>query len=280
MASSTLLRRFTPHCKLVRTSHTGPGSNLTGKFPLNAKPASLTPKSMTSKRSLQSIAHLKNAKQVTKSNLFDPIDAGAKRISTDPCLSAVTLGELREAKHQSLKLQGRILRWIWEGESWSVFAENNVQITKVKLLPCFRTLKIYWSSTGVPYIDKMIQKSLDESVSIEIEERMKYHEDYQGTRLPDIEFVADMSQAHASDFACGRHMQHPNRLNRTSAELSTDELFQMQNISGISSLKALEPITVNGGFGVLEEDYIEKSDIHGLDYESVMTKILQGDVFP
>merc|ERR1712212_703449 len=40
MASSTLLRRFTPHCKLVRTSHTGPGSNLTGNFPLNAKPAS------------------------------------------------------------------------------------------------------------------------------------------------------------------------------------------------------------------------------------------------
>lgn len=281
MASTTLFRRITPRCNLVRSSHTSSrNSNLTGIFPLPAKTASLTPKPLTSKRSLQSIAHLKNATKLTKSNLFDPIDAGSKRVSTDPCLFAVTLGELREAKYQSKKLQERILRWIWEGESWSVFAENNVQITKVKLLPSLRTLKIYWSATGVQYIDKLIQKSLDESVSLEIEERMKYHKDYQGSRLPEIEFVADMSQAHASEFARGGHMQHPYRLNRTSSKQSTEELFQMQNITGISSLKALEPITANGGNGsgvLLEEDYIEKSEIHGLDYNTVMAQLLQED---
>jgi len=269
MASSTLFRIIIPRPNLVRKSHTNSrNSNLSGNFPLSAKNTSLAPKSLTSKRTLQSVAHLKDSKKIYKNKLFDPIAAGAKRISTDPYLSAVTLGELRDAKHLSQKLQERILRWIWEGESWSVFAENDVQITKVKLLPGLSKLKIYWSATGVEYVDKMIQISLDESVSFDIEERMKYHEDYQGIRLPEIEFVADLSQVHASEFAHGRHMQHPNR---------SDELSQLQSITGIQSLKALEPITVNGsnGYGILEEDYTEKSEIHGLDYDAVMTKILQ-----
>merc|ERR1739838_423906 len=67
--------------------------------------------------------------------------------------SDFTLGELRDAKFQSQKLQEKILRWIWEGESWSVFAENDIQITKVKLLPNFSTLRIHWSATGVQYTD-------------------------------------------------------------------------------------------------------------------------------
>jgi len=250
----------------------------------------MTTKSLTSKRNLQSFAHLKDSKKLSKSNLFDPIAVGAKGISTDPCLSAVTLGELRDAKHQSQKLQERILRWIWEGESWTVFAENEVQITKVKLLPNLRTLKIYWSATGAPYIDKMIQKSLDESVSVEIEERMKYHEDYQfrhesarpstedfnGSRLPEIQFVADMSQAHAAELASGNHLQHPSRLDSISLKQSSEELAHMQCMTGISSLKAVEPICCDGenGSGDFEE-VTEKSEIHGLDYESVLAKLLQ-----
>jgi len=236
----------------------------------------MTTKSLTSKRNLQSFAHLKDSKKLSKSNLFDPIAVGAKGISTDPCLSAVTLGELRDAKHQSQKLQERILRWIWEGESWTVFAENEVQITKVKLLPNLRTLKIYWSATGAPYVDKMIQKSLDESVSVEIEERMKYHEDYQGSRLPAIQFVADMSQAHAAELASGNHLQHPSRLDSISLKQSSEELAHMQCMTGISSLKAVEPICCDGenGSGDFEE-VTEKSEIHGLDYESVLAKLLQ-----
>lgn len=236
----------------------------------------MTTKSLTSKRNLQSFAHLKDSKKLSKSNLFDPIAVGAKGISTDPCLSAVTLGELRDAKHQSQKLQERILRWIWEGESWTVFAENEVQITKVKLLPNLRTLKIYWSATGAPYIDKMIQKSLDESVSVEIEERMKYHEDYQGSRLPEIQFVADMSQAHAAELASGNHLQHPSRLDSISLKQISEELAHMQCMTGISSLKAVEPICSDGenGSGDFEE-VTEKSEIHGLDYESVLAKLLQ-----
>jgi len=236
----------------------------------------MTTKSLTSKRNLQSFAHLKDSKKLSKSNLFDPIAVGAKGISTDPCLSAVTLGELRDAKHQSQKLQERILRWIWEGESWTVFAENEVQITKVKLLPNLRTLKIYWSATGAPYVDKMIQKSLDESVSVEIEERMKYHEDYQGSRLPEIQFVADMSQAHAAELASGNHLQHPSRLDSISLKQSSEELAHMQCMTGISSLKAVEPICCDGenGSGDFEE-VTEKSEIHGLDYESVLAKLLQ-----
>lgn len=236
----------------------------------------MTTKSLTSKRNLQSFAHLKDSKKLSKSNLFDPIAVGAKGISTDPCLSAVTLGELRDAKHQSQKLQERILRWIWEGESWTVFAENEVQITKVKLLPNLRTLKIYWSATGAPYIDKMIQKSLDESVSVEIEERMKYHEDYLGSRLPEIQFVADMSQAHAAELASGNHLQHPSRLDSISLKQKSEELAHMQCMTGISSLKAVEPICCDGenGSGDFEE-VTEKSEIHGLDYESVLAKLLQ-----
>merc|ERR1712142_1099922 len=86
--------------------------------------------SLTSRRSLQSIAQTKDVKGRRRHAINDAIDVGAKNIASDPCLSSVTLGELREAKYLSQKLQEKIMRWIWEGESWSVFAENDIQITR------------------------------------------------------------------------------------------------------------------------------------------------------
>lgn len=288
MASLTTIRCFSPQCKLVRHSHTSAGnSNFKGNFPLSAK-TSVTQitqnvKPLTSKRNLQSFAQLKNANKLRKSKIFDPIAVGAKSISTDPCLSAVTLGDLRDAKQQSQKLQERILRWIWEGESWAVFAENQVQITKVKLLPNFMALKIYWSATGVDYVDKMIQRLLNESAAIEIQERMQCHADYQGIRLPAVEFIADLSQIQACELATGEHSQHPDNqhlqyLNKQQlSPQNSEELFHMHKLTGITSLKVVEDNSAKYSvdFGREEDRFAEKSQVHGLDYQSVMAKILK-----
>ena len=129
MASSMLTKKlFSSVNQFVRFSHTNSNnSNFIKNGHFSAKRNSLT-----SKRNLQSIARFRGAKEQRDGSVFDPIAVGARNISTDPCLSNVTLGELRDAKFQSQKLQEKILRWIWEGESWSVFAENDIQITKVQ----------------------------------------------------------------------------------------------------------------------------------------------------
>jgi len=226
---------------------------------------------VTTKRSLQSIAHVKDTKDRKRNAIFDPIAVGARNVSTDPCLSTITLGELREAKHQSQKLQERLLRWIWEGESWSIFAEYDIQITKVKLLPTFESLKIYWSATGAEYIDKVVQRSLDQSVSVEIKERMKSLSDFQNRAIPRIEFIAEL--------AAGQHLQHPSlQSSKSKCNDSTTELQKMKSHTGITSLKLVEPLASNGvnpDFLALEEDFIERREIHGLDYHAVLNEILK-----
>jgi hypothetical protein len=221
---------------------------------------------------LQSIAHVKDVKKRNRNGIFDPIAVGARNVSTDPCLSDVTLGELREAKHLSQRLQEQIVRWIWEGDSWSIFAEYSVQITKVKLLPNFETLKIYWSGTGVQYIDKIVQNALCRSALPEIKERMESQRDFQGKKLPEIEFIVDMSHLLASELASGQNMQHPSR---DALNPSTLEWQNMINQTGITSLKMVDSITASGCSEMLEDDNIERSVIQGLDYQSVLTEILR-----
>jgi len=261
-------------CKLGRGAHTSSNnSNLTKNIPFSKNNS----QSLTTKRSLQSIAHLKDAKSRTRSGRFDPIQVGARKISTDPCLSSVTLGELREAKYLSQKLQEKVLRWIWEGESWSIFAENDIQITKVKLLPNFETLKIYWSATGIQYFDKAIQQTLDQSVSTEIGERMK-SQNFSGEMMPRIQFVADMLHIQASEIAAGQHSQHPPSASHVAkTNQAAAELQRMKIETGISSLKAIDPLSINGMSSdcqYLGEDCLERSQIQGLDYRSVLAEIL------
>jgi len=281
MASSALMRRCSsPLIKLSRNAHTTSSndSKLT-KISSSSLKNSLKINSLATKRSLQSIAHVKDAKGRNQNAVNDAIFVGARNISMDPCLSSVTLGELREAKYQSQKLQEKILRWIWEGESWSIFAENDVQITKVKLLPNFETLKIHWSATGVQFVDKVIQQSLDQEVSLEIEERMTCQEDFQGKRMPRIEFIADMSHIHATELAAGQHLQHPTLKNLDAkTNQRATELQTMKILTGISTLKMVEPITLNDANADshdLEGDYVERTEIYGLDYQSVMNQILR-----
>merc|ERR1739838_1164329 len=288
MASSMLTKKLFSYVnQFVRFSHTNSNnSNFIKNGHFSAKRNSLT-----SKRNLQSIARFRGAKERRDGSVFDPIAVGARNISTDPCLSNVTLGELRDAKFQSQKLQEKILRWIWEGESWSVFAENDIQITKgelepdlkdnslqnkvVKLLPNFSTLRIHWSATGVQYTDKIVQQILDETVSLEIQERMESQEDYRNMKELQIEFVPDMSHIHAAEIAAGQHYQHPMRRGSIGDKSST-ELNKMKILTGIPSLKTLN-VTVDGGsltFEPIEEKYTERSEIHGLDYHSVLEKNL------
>jgi len=264
---------FSPVNQFVRYSHTNSNNS---NFIKNGQFSSKR-NSLTTKRNLQSIARFRGAKEQRDGSVYDPIAVGARNISTDPCLSNVTLGELRDAKFQSQKLQEKILRWIWEGESWSVFAENDIQITKVKLLPNFSTLRIHWSATGVQHTDKIVQQILDETVSVEIQERMDSHEDYQNKRELQIEFVPDMSHVHAAEIAGGQHYQHPTRRGSIGDQSSTD-LNKMKILTGIPSLKTLDVVTVDGGslaFEPIEEEYTERSEIHGLDYHSVLQEILQ-----
>ena len=133
MATSVFSKQcFLIMSKLSRGAHTSSSNAKVGKNnPFSPKKNTIPSHTVTTKRSLQSIAHVKDAKQRHRNAISDPIIVGARKISTDPCLSTVTLGELREAKYQSQKLQEKLFRWIWEGESWAVFAENNIQITKV-----------------------------------------------------------------------------------------------------------------------------------------------------
>lgn len=277
MASSALMRRCSSPLiiKLSRKAHTTSSndSKLT-KISSSSLKNSLKINSLATKRSLQSIAHVKEARGRNQNAANDAISVGARNISMDPCLSSLTLGELREAKYQSQKLQEKILRWIWEGESWSIFAENDVQITKVKLLPNFETLKIHWSATGVQFVDKVIQQSLDQDVSLEIEERMTCQEDFQGKRMPRIEFIADMSHIHATELAAGEHLQHPTLKNLDAkTNQRATELQTMKILTGISTLKVVEPITLNGAD--LEGDCIERTEIYGLDYQAVLNQILR-----
>lgn len=277
MASSALMRRCSSPLiiKLSRKAHTTSSndSKLT-KIGSSSLKNSLKINSLATKRSLQSIAHVKEARGRNQNAANDAISVGARNISMDPCLSSLTLGELREAKYQSQKLQEKILRWIWEGESWSIFAENDVQITKVKLLPNFETLKIHWSATGVQFVDKVIQQSLDQDVSLEIEERMTCQEDFQGKRMPRIEFIADMSHIHATELAAGEHLQHPTLKNLDAkTNQRATELQTMKILTGISTLKVVEPITLNGAD--LEGDCIERTEIYGLDYQAVLNQILR-----
>jgi len=277
MATFTLTKKcFASFCKLARCTHTSSNNSKIGKNnPFSLKIHTLKSSAGTSKRSLQSIATVKDADKRHGNAICDPIAAGARSISTDPCLSNVTLGELREAKHQSLQLQEKILRWIWEGESWSVFAENDIQITKVKLLPTFDELKIYWSATGVQFMDKVIQESLDKDVAPEIKERIGSQKDFLDRLVPRIEFIADMSQIHASELAAGHHLQHPSLQTCNS---SATELQKMKNQTGITSLKMVKPMNSednNSNFLDLEEDCIERSEVKGLDYHAVLSEILK-----
>merc|ERR1719383_552494 len=150
MASSAITRKvFFSLCKLTRNAHTSSNNSKIGKNnPFSPKNSALQSNAVTTKRSLQSIAHVKDTKDRKRNAIFDPIAVGARNVSTDPCLSTITLGELREAKHQSQKLQERLLRWIWEGESWSIFAEYDIQITKVKLLPLMFGFTQFTQSNG------------------------------------------------------------------------------------------------------------------------------------
>lgn len=281
MASSALTRNvFFSLCKSTRSAHTSSNNSKIGKNnPFSPKNNALRSNAVTTKRSLQSIAHVKDTKNRQRNAIFDPIAVGARNVSTDPCLSTITLGELREAKHQSQKLQERLLRWIWEGESWSIFAEYDIQITKVKLLPTFETFKIYWSATGAEYTDKVVQRSLDQSVAVEIKERMTTLSDFQNRAIPRIEFIADMSQIHASELAAGQHLQHPSlQSSKSKCNDGMTELQEMKAHTGITSLKLVEPLASNGAnsdFLDLEEDFIERSEIQGLDYHTVLNEILK-----
>merc|ERR1712228_372710 len=228
MASSALTNRCVPFlCKLSRGAHSSSNnSNLTKNLPFSKNKS----KSLTTKRSLQSIAHLKDTNGRIRNVMLDPIQVGARKISTDPCLSSVTLGELREAKYLSQKLQEKILRWIWEGESWSIFAENDIQITK-------------------------------------------------GEMMPRIEFIADMLHIQASELAAGQHSQHPPSTSHDAeTNQSATELQRMKIQTGISSLKMIDPVSVNGAntdFHTYGEDHIERSQIQGLDYQTVLAEILK-----
>lgn len=277
MATSVFSKQcFIRLSKLTRGAHTSSSSAKAGKNnPFLPKKSTIPSNAATTKRSLQSIAHVKDAKHRHRSAISDPIVVGSRNISTDPCLSTVTLGELREAKHQSQKIQEKLFRWIWEGESWAVFAENNIQITKVKLLPTFDRLKIYWSATGAEFMDRVIQETLDREVLTEIEDRMK-SQDFQGRPIPQIEFVADMSQIYASELADGHHLQHPTKPSGNS-KLNQNELLNMRILTGITSLKLLEPTTSNetdANCYSLEADQIERSEIQGLDYHAILNEIL------
>ena len=125
MATSAITRRcvFSAFAQ-CRNAHTNSNSSgLPKKGTFSSINTALKNNSLTSRRSLQSIAQTKDVKGRRRHAINDAIDVGAKNIASDPCLSSVTLGELREAKYLSQKLQEKIMRWIWEGESWSVFAE-------------------------------------------------------------------------------------------------------------------------------------------------------------
>jgi len=274
MATSAITRRcvFSAFAQ-CRNAHTNSNSSgLPKKGTFSSINTALKNNSLTSRRSLQSIAQTKDVKGRRRHAINDAIDVGAKNIASDPCLSSVTLGELREAKYLSQKLQEKIMRWIWEGESWSVFAENDIQITRVKLLPDFKTLKIYWSATGGHYVDKTIQRLLDESVSVDIEERMK-SQNLPGEIMPRIDFVADTLHLQASELASGKNMQHPPLSHHDKDTFS--ELTMMKTQTGISSLKMVEPTLANGAnLEHLEEDFIERSQIQGLDYKTVLAEIL------
>jgi len=276
MATSVFSKQcFLIMSKLSRGAHTSSSNAKVGKNNPFSKKNTIPSHTVTTKRSLQSIAHVKDAKQRHRNAISDPIIVGARKISTDPCLSTVTLGELREAKYQSQKLQEKLFRWIWEGESWAVFAENNIQITKVKLLPTFDKLKIYWSATGSRFTDKVIQETLDQVVLTEILDRME-SQDFQGRAIPRIEFVADMSQIHASELAAGQHLQHPS-VPSGNSKLNENELTNMRILTGITSLKLLEPSTSNGTdtSHSLEADQFERSEIQGLDYHTILNEILK-----
>jgi len=280
MATSAFTRRCVfSVCSQSRKAHTNSNSSgFSKKGTFSSNNTALKNNSLTSRRSLQSIAQTKNVKGRRRSAIHDAIEIGAKNIASDPCLSTVTLGELREAKYLSQKLQEKIMRWIWEGESWSVFAENDIQITRVKLLPDFETLKIYWSATGGQYVDKTIQRLLDESVSVDIEDRMK-SQNLPGEIMPRIEFVADMLHLQASELASGKNLQHPPVSHHDKDSFS--ELNMMKTQTGISSLKMVEATRANGANDeYLEEDYFERSQIQGLDYKTVLAEILSNPSCP
>jgi len=86
-------------------------------------------------------------------------------------------------------------------------------------------------------MDRVIQETLDREVLTEIEDRMK-SQDFQGRPIPRIEFVADMSQIHATELADGHHLQHPSKPSGNS-KLNQNELLNMRILTGITSLKVL-----------------------------------------
>jgi len=291
MAGPTLTKKcfqiLSINTRATHTSSKGPSLSKNGVFPPQK---SALHKYVAPKRWVQSIAKLNDVSRTIDDEStankdcgrLDPISIGAKQISTDPSISGVTLGQLREAKYRSQNLLEKISRWIWEGESWSIFVENNIQITKVKLLPNFETLRIHWSATGIKHMDEYIQDALDQMVSMDIKERMESQEGFKEKKLPLIEFIADYSQNLATVFATGRNNQHPNNSKPTKSEMMVDkramEHEDMKIFTGISTLKALEPVTVNGGFSDfnrIEDDITLKSEIKGLDYHSLMKQILQ-----
>jgi len=202
------------------------------------------------KRFLQSLAQ--------QPRRCDVISVAAAKNARDAGIAGVTLGQLKTAKVLGQVLHQRIGRWIYESDSWNLFAENNVEITRVKVMPDLSRMRIFWSFTGCRSVEDQIQLHLNRIFADEVLQRITSEKLFVGLDVPEMEFVVDSSLPFTS-----------SQLGSTLEAHKNNELHKLRTNIGIKTLKELTPSSTNQSVTV-------RHQMTKMDYQSFVKQLGRG----
>jgi len=203
------------------------------------------------KRFLQSLAQ--------QPRRCDVISVAAAKNARDAGIAGVTLGQLKTAKVLGQVLHQRIGRWIYESDSWNLFAENKVEITRVKVMPDLSRMRIFWSSTGCRSVEDQIQLHLNRIFADEMLQRITSEKLFVGLDVPEMDFVVDSSFPFTSS--------QPGSISMEA--IKKNELHKLRTDVGIETLKELTPSSTNQSVTV-------RHQMTKMDYQSFVKQLGRG----
>jgi len=189
----------------------------------------------------------------------DVISVAAAKNARDAGIAGVTLGQLKTAKVLGQVLHQRIGRWIYESDSWNLFAENKVEITRVKVMPDLSRMRIFWSSTGCRSVEDQIQLHLNRIFADEMLQRITSEKLFVGLDVPEMDFVVDSSFPFTSS--------QPGSISMEA--IKKNELHKLRTDVGIETLKELTPSSTNQSVTV-------RHQMTKMDYQSFVKQLGRG----
>jgi len=123
---------------------------------------------------------------------FGDEERGSQQIAA----SGHSAGRVRRARQLSDVMFLRIAEMIHSGGIHPIFREHKIEIVKVRMLPDMRNVHIFWSITGNPQIDRVIDEKLRDEAGWEIRRQMAELQ-IMG-RVPSVVFMPDDSRIRAT----------------------------------------------------------------------------------